>query len=194
MTRIINRLVLGAAGLTATAASTAVLLAAAGVRLPDRWPSWLPHHPDDAALPAAVRTRLSSTHAWSDPTFLVIAAAAVLALLLLVAQSTRRSPKRLRLASGELRTSALAAAVEQRARAVAGVTGAVVRIGRGRAPLVELTARLSEQAEPGSTAEALAEVLAEASRSTGLSFRERIHLTAAARPGGRRGRHGRTLR
>lgn len=189
MTRAVNRLVLGAAGLSAVTVAAALLPGSLGVRLPRWWPARLPHGPADTIPPAAGAT-LSAPHHWSEPLSLAVAAVGVLSLLLLLLQTVPRAPRRLRLAGGHVRTSALTGAVRDRAQAVPGVAGATARISRGKTPLLELTVRLSDRTTPAAAVEPLLAVLAEAADSTRLPLRPRLRLAPARGPR----RHRRDMR
>ncbi|MFI5533976.1 hypothetical protein ACIA8O_36105 [Kitasatospora sp. NPDC051853] len=189
MRRTANRSALALAGLALTAASGTVLLAAAGVLPPDVRPSWLPRTTDSALLPTSLANGLTADRSWDQPVALAVAATGILCLVLLLTQLVSRTPARLRLHAGEphtselhtgeLRSAALTEAVRARALLVPGVADADVRVGRGRRPALELTARLARRTSPTAAVDPLLAVLAEAAESTGLELRLRLRLTPA---------------
>ncbi|MFJ8046019.1 hypothetical protein ACIRBX_36455 [Kitasatospora sp. NPDC096147] len=188
----LNRTALALTGLALLALSASVLLAGAGLLPGGRGPAWLPRTPDSPALPGQLVRGLSQDRDWNQPLALAVAAAGLLCLILLLAQLASRSPSKLRLHSPDpqhpsdprplgLRTAALAEAVRARALLVPGVADATARVGRGRRPRLDLTARLTGRTAPVSTVDPLIAVLTEARRSSGVPLRLRLRLAPAAR-------------
>ncbi len=189
MRTVLNRVLLGTAGLLLLAGGAAVL--AGGLDLPRHWgfgaPSWWPYRgPHDALLGAVTRMRHQAGGGWwawaAGVSAVLVAGAAVW----LVAQFRAARVRRLRPAEGVvLRGRALEDALAADAGEIDGVSRAAVLLtGRSAEPRARIWLDLDASADPEAVVATLErEVLAEGRRSAGLPA-----LPAEARLGGERHR------
>ncbi|MFB7918333.1 alkaline shock response membrane anchor protein AmaP [Streptomyces sp. NPDC056061] len=171
MRGIVNRVLLGLAGLVLIGCGGAVLAAGLGLPVPARWP-W--HGRNDVLLSGADRARWHDEGWWWPTVFATLALVVVLALWWLLAQARRARLAAVLVDSGDgeaavLRGRALEAAVADEASALDGVARARVALtGRRDAPRVAVRLLMEPHATP---AEALGrltdEVLAHARDSAG---------------------------
>jgi hypothetical protein len=175
----VNRILLALVGLVLLAGGA--LLLVGGLNLNRRWHLGLPHDwtvtdPHHALLDAADRTRWRGDSWWWPVLFAVLAVVAVLALWWLLAQLRRGATDRVTVPDTadvpvRLRGDTLAAAIEDEAEQIPGVSRARVRVlGRPRRPRARIALLLAPGAAPGPVLRALSDgPLAHARGSTGLA-------------------------
>ncbi|GAB3644684.1 alkaline shock response membrane anchor protein AmaP [Streptomyces sparsus] len=178
MLKIVNRLLLGLAGLTLMGAGLAVLAAAAdlpsrwGITPPSRWP-W--RGPDSVLLSESDRTQWRFEDWWWPVLFGVLGLLLALALWWLLAQARRRRVNQLRVSGGTgsalLRGLAVEDVTAAEAESMPGVTKArTVLNGRRSAPRARMKLVLEPHAEPDTTVRRLhRETLENARASAGLA-------------------------
>ncbi|MFF9352594.1 alkaline shock response membrane anchor protein AmaP [Streptomyces sp. NPDC014734] len=173
MRRIVNRVLLGLAGLVLIGGGGAVLAAGLGLPVPARWP-W--HGGHDVLLSEADRVRWRDQGWWWPAVFVALAVVVVLALWWLLAQARRARLAAVPVDSGDgeaavLRGRALEAAVADEATALDGVARARVTLtGRREAPRVVVRLLLEPHATPDEALGRLTdEVLVHARDSTGAA-------------------------
>ncbi|MGW1979961.1 alkaline shock response membrane anchor protein AmaP [Streptomyces sp. NPDC001889] len=172
MLSVVNRVLLGLAGLVLTAVGGAVLAAGTGLSVPSWWP-W--YGPRDVLLRTADRVRWRDESWWWPAVIGGLAVLVLLALWLLLAQLRRRRLSEVLVDSGDgegarLRGRALEGALEGEAGALEGVERARVRLtGRRGEPVARVGLVLEPHASPARTLERLtSEAVAHARDSASL--------------------------
>ncbi|GGZ44133.1 hypothetical protein GCM10010387_43130 [Streptomyces inusitatus] len=184
MLPVVNRLLLGLAGVVLVCGGGAVLAAGTGLSLPSWWP-W--HGPRDVLLSAADRERWRDESWWWPAVIAGLAILVLLALWLLLAQLRRARPAEILVDSGDgegarLRGRALEEALRSEAQSLEGVRGARVRLtGRRGRPGARVGLSLEPFASPGGTLGRLtSEAVAHARESVGArSLPVEVRLKAA---------------
>ncbi|MBC3990977.1 alkaline shock response membrane anchor protein AmaP [Streptomyces sp. AC563] len=176
--RVVNRVLLGLAGLLLLALGAAVLVG--GLDLPRRWNfglpgSWPFDGPDDVLLTHDDRRRWRDEGWWWPTVIAALALIVLLTLWWLLAQARRRRLREVWVASGEgegavLRGRALEGVLAAEAEAMDGVDRARVTLrGRRTAPEARVRLVLAAHAQPAETLARLrAEALEHARASAGL--------------------------
>ncbi|UED83478.1 alkaline shock response membrane anchor protein AmaP [Streptomyces profundus] len=179
MLRIVNRVLLAAAGCTLFCLGLAVLVGT--LDLPSRWgftpPSWWTWRtPESVLLSAADRVRHRDAGWWWPVVIGVLALLVLLALCWLLAQLRRQRLSEVLVDSGDgvgalLRGRALEEVVAAEAEALPGVDRArVALVGRRDQPRAEVGLSLAPQARPDEAVRRLrAEAVEHARVSSGLS-------------------------
>ncbi|MCS0637265.1 alkaline shock response membrane anchor protein AmaP [Streptomyces sp. LP05-1] len=189
MLRIVNRVLLGLAGLVLLAVGGAVLAAGAGLDVPSWWP-W--HGPDGVLLSTGARRRWRGEDWWWPAVLAALAVLLLAALAWLLVQARRRRLTEVLVNSrdGEgagLRGRTLEDAMAGEAETLDGVDRARVRLtGRRTAPTARVALTLEPGASPGETLTRLRDgALAHARDSAGLKqLPAKAYLrTAGHRPG-----------
>lgn len=173
MLRIVNRVVLGVAGLVLLVAGGAVLAVGLGLN-PPSW--WIHDGPHDVLLDDAERTRWEH-HGWWWPTVLaVLAVLVLLALWWLVANLRRHRLTEVLVDTGDgegalLRGRALEGVLADDATELDGVSHAHVRLtGRRNAPETRVRLLLEPHVDPGTALSHLTtQALTHARNSAGLA-------------------------
>jgi hypothetical protein len=173
MLRIVNRVVLGVAGLVLLVAGGAVLAVGLGLN-PPSW--WIHDGPHDVLLDGTERTRWEH-HGWWWPTVLaVLAVLVLLALWWLVANLRRHRLTEVLVDTGDgegalLRGRALEGVLADDATELDGVSHAHVRLtGRRNAPETRVRLLLEPHVDPGTALSHLtAQALTHARNSAGLA-------------------------
>ncbi|MEU9914664.1 alkaline shock response membrane anchor protein AmaP [Streptomyces sp. NPDC051001] len=173
MLRIVNRVVLGVAGLVLLVAGGAVLAVGLGLN-PPSW--WIHDGPHDVLLDDAERTRWEH-HGWWWPTVLaVLAVLVLLALWWLTANLRRRRLTEVLVDTGDgegalLRGRALEGVLADDATELDGVSHAHVRLtGRRNAPETRVRLLLEPHVDPGTALSHLTtRALTHARNSAGLA-------------------------
>ncbi|MDT0573906.1 alkaline shock response membrane anchor protein AmaP [Streptomyces sp. DSM 3412] len=173
MLRILNRVLLGLAGLVLVVAGGAVLAVGLGVDPP----SWWPHHgPADVPLSDAERTRWHDSGWWWPTVIAVLALLVLLALWWLTAVLRRHRLAEVLVDTGDgegalLRGRALEGVLTAEAAQSDGVERAHARLtGRRSAPEARVRLRLQPHVHPGEALHTLTtEALAHAQHSAGLA-------------------------
>ncbi|KKD08474.1 alkaline shock response membrane anchor protein AmaP [Streptomyces sp. WM6386] len=173
MLRIVNRVVLGAAGLVLLVAGGSVLAVGLGLN-PPSW--WIHDGPHDVLLDDTERTRWEH-HGWWWPTVLaVLAVLVLLALWWLTANLRRHRLTEVLVDTGDgegalLRGRALEGVLANEATELDGVSHAHVQLtGRRNAPETRVRLLLEPHVDPGTALSHLTtEALAHARNSAGLA-------------------------
>lgn len=173
MRPVVNRILIGLAGLVLVCAGGAVLATGAGLPVPSWWP-W--YGPGDVLLSDADRARWREEGWWWPTVIAVLAVLVLLALWWLLAQVRRSRLAEVLVDSGDgdgalLRGRALESVMTAEAESLDGVSQAAVTLaGRRTAPKARLRLRLEPHAAPAETLTRLVgEVLTHAEQSTGLA-------------------------
>ncbi|MGW3626673.1 alkaline shock response membrane anchor protein AmaP [Streptomyces sp. NPDC000880] len=173
MLRVINRVLLGVAGLVLLCGGGAVLAAGAGWPVPSWWP-W--DGPSDVLLSEADRDRWRDEGWWWPAVIAGLAVLLLLALWWLLAQLRRPRLTEVLVDSGDgegalLRGRALEGVLEGGAQSLDGVSRAHVTLtGRRNAPEAQVGLLLEPHASPGETLTRLAEeAVGQARDSAGLT-------------------------
>ncbi|MFC4612363.1 alkaline shock response membrane anchor protein AmaP [Streptomyces maoxianensis] len=173
MLRVINRVVLGLAGLVLLCVGGGVLAAGAGWPVPSWWP-W--DGPNDVLLSEADRDRWRAEGWWWPAVIGGLAVVVLLALWLVFAQLRRSRLAEVLVDSGDgegalLRGRALEGVLEGEAESLEGVSRAHVTLtGRRSAPEARVGLLLEPHASPGETLTRLSEeAVGHARDSAGLA-------------------------
>ncbi|MFE7777505.1 alkaline shock response membrane anchor protein AmaP [Streptomyces sp. NPDC057445] len=173
MLRIVNRVLLGLAGLVLVVAGGVVLAAGLGPDVPSWWP-W--SGPDDVLLSQAARQRWRAEGWWWPVVIAALVVAVLLALWWLLAQFRRARLAEVLVESGDgegalLRGRALEAVITGEAEDLEGVAAARIALhGRRTAPTARVRLLLEPYASPGETLHRLSrEALTHARDSAGLA-------------------------
>ncbi|MBT2390331.1 alkaline shock response membrane anchor protein AmaP [Streptomyces sp. ISL-1] len=173
MLRVINRVVLGLAGLVLLCVGGGVLAAGAGWPVPSWWP-W--DGPNDVLLSEADRDRWRAEGWWWPAVIGGLAVVVLLALWLVLAQLRRSRLAEVLVDSGDgegalLRGRALEGVLEGEAESLEGVSRAHVTLtGRRSAPEARVGLLLEPHASPGETLTRLSEeAVGHARDSAGLA-------------------------
>lgn len=172
MLRVVNRVLLGLAGLALLCAGGAVLAAGTGLSVPSWWPY---DGPDDVLLSEADRARRRDEGWWWPTVIAGLASVVLLTLWWLLAQLRRPRLTEVLVDSGDgegalLRGRALEGVLEGEAESLAGVSHATVTLtGRRRTPQARVSLLLEPHAAPGEALTRLTdEAVAHARDSAGL--------------------------
>ncbi|MPY50027.1 alkaline shock response membrane anchor protein AmaP [Streptomyces acidicola] len=173
MLRIVNRVLLGLAGLVLVVAGGSVLAVGLGVK-PPSW--WVYHGMHDVLLSAAARTRWRDEGWWWPAVIAVLAVVLLLAVWWLSAVLRRRRLGEVLVDTGDgegalLRGRALEGALTGEAGQLNGVERAQVRLtGRRSTPEARVRILLQPHIDPGDALHRLAaEAIAHARDSAGLA-------------------------
>ncbi|MGW7369746.1 alkaline shock response membrane anchor protein AmaP [Streptomyces sp. NPDC054841] len=173
MLGVVNRVLLGLAGLVLVAAGGAALAAGLGLEVPSWWP-W--NGPDDVLLSAGDRGRWRDEVWWWPAVVAALLIVVVLALWWLFAQFRRSRLAEVLVESGDgegalLRGRALESVLAGEAEHLEGVARAQVALhGRRTAPAARVRLLLEPHASPCETLERLSsEALTHARESAGLA-------------------------
>ncbi|WP_351225592.1 alkaline shock response membrane anchor protein AmaP [Streptomyces sp. NPDC002133] len=173
MLRVVNRVLLGLAGLVLLAVGGGVLAAGLGLGVPSWWP-W--SGPDDVLLSGSARQRWRAEGWWWPVVIAALAVLVLLALWWLVAQLRRSRLAEVLVESGDgegalLRGRALEAVLAGEAEHLDGVARARIALhGRRTAPTARVRLLLEPYASPGETLHRLStEALTHARDSAGLA-------------------------
>lgn len=190
MLRVVNRVMLGLAGLVLVCVGGAVLAAGAGLSVPSWWPY---SGRGDVLLSGADRDRWRDEGWWWPAVIAALAVLVLLALWWLLAQFRRARLAEVLVDSGDgegalLRARALEGVLESEAQSLQGVSRAHVMLtGRRSAPEARVGLVLEPHAAPGATLKGLTEeALAHARDSAGLAVLPAEARLRAARHGARR--------
>jgi hypothetical protein len=171
--RVVNRVLLGLAGLVLVCVGGAVLAAGTGLPVPSWWP-WA--GPGDVLLSDADRVRWRDEGWWWPVVVAVLAAVVLLTLWWLLAQMRRARLAEVLVDSGDgqgalLRGRALEGVVAGEAESLDGVSKArVVLTGRRSTPEARVSLLLEPHAAPDETlSRLLEEAVAHARDSAGLA-------------------------
>jgi hypothetical protein len=184
MLRVINRVLLGLAGLALLCAGAAVLVAGAGLSVPSWWPY---DGSDDVLLSEADRDRWRDESWWWPTVIAGLAVVVLLALWWLLAQLRRSRLTEVLVDSGDgegalLRGRALEGVLEGEAESLEGVSHAtVILTGRRSTPQARVSLLLEPYAAPGEALTRLTdEAVAHARDSAGLeALPAEVRLRAA---------------
>jgi hypothetical protein len=190
MLRVVNRVLLGLAGLVLLCVGGAVLAAGAGWPVPSWWP-W--DGPDDVLLSKAARDRWRDEGWWWPVVIAVLAVVVLLALWWLIAQFRRARLAEVLVDSGDgegalLRGRALEGVLESEAESLEGVARAHVMLtGRRSAPEARVNLLLEPFASPGDALTRLTEeAVGHARDSAGLEVLPAEVRLRAAKHGAQR--------
>lgn len=184
MLRIVNRVLIGLAGLVLVCLGGGVLAAAAGLAVPSWWPWDGPH---DVLLSDADRERWRGEGWWWPVVIAVLALLVLLALWHFIAQLRRKRLAEVLVESGDgegalLRGRALEGVLEREAESLDGVADAhIMLMGSRTAPATRVGLLLEPHASPRETLARLTdEAVTHARESAGLeSLPTEAHLRAA---------------
>ncbi|WP_327684933.1 alkaline shock response membrane anchor protein AmaP [Streptomyces sp. NBC_00467] len=184
MLRIVNRVLIGLAGLVLVCLGGGVLAAAAGLAVPSWWPWDGPH---DVLLSDADRERWRGEGWWWPAVIAVLALLVLLALWHFIAQLRRKRLAEVLVESGDgegalLRGRALEGVLEREAESLDGVARAHIMLrGSRTAPATRVGLLLEPHASPRETLARLTdEAVTHARESAGLeSLPTEAHLRAA---------------
>ncbi|MFF3321614.1 alkaline shock response membrane anchor protein AmaP [Streptomyces sp. NPDC002889] len=184
MLRVVNRVLLGLAGLVLVCAGGAVLAAGTGLPVPSWWPY---DGPDDVLLSDADRAGWRDQGWWWPVVIAVLAAVVLLALWWLLAQLRRARLAEVLVDSGDgegalLRGRALEGVLVGEAESMDGVSRAHVTLtGRRSTPEARVSLLLEPRAAPAETLSGCVnEAIAHARDSAGLeSLPSEVRLAAA---------------
>ncbi len=184
MLRVVNRVLLGLAGLVLVCLGGGVLAAGTGLPVPSWWP-W--DGPDDVLLSTADRQRWREESWWWPVVIAVLAVLVVLALWVFIAQLRRARLAEVLVDSGDgegalLRGRALEGVLESEAESLDGVARAHITLtGSRRAPEARVRMLLEPHVSPSETLTHLAsEAVGHARDSAGLEVLPvEAHLRAA---------------
>jgi hypothetical protein len=173
MTRTVNRVLLGLAGLVLLVLGGSVLAVGLGAPAPS-W--WIHHGRHDVLLDHAERTRWRDAGWWWPVVLAALAVLVLLALWWLVAVLRRHRLTEVLVDTGDgegaqVRGRALEKVLEAEAAGLDGVTSAHVRLtGRRTAPRAHVRLRLEPHADPGTTLQHLsAHALTHAREAAGVA-------------------------
>ncbi|MFI1399657.1 alkaline shock response membrane anchor protein AmaP [Streptomyces sp. NPDC020681] len=183
--RVINRVLVGLAGLALFCVGGAVLAAGTGLSVPSWWP-W--YGPGDVLLSDADRYRWRDEGWWWPVVIAVLAVLVLLALWLFVAQLRRARLAEVLVDSGDgegalLRGRALEGVLEGEAESLEGVSRAHITLtGRRSTPQARVALLLEPHASPAESLTRLTtEAVAHARDSAGLEvLPAEVHLRAAS--------------